>query len=69
MVHGQLQRRAAAHAVTDHVGALDAEVVEQADDIARQVGVGEIPVDVGGAAMRLEVDADHPVALREHRKQ
>ena len=69
VVHRQLERRAAAHAVTDHVGAFDAEVVEQADDVARQVGVGEVPVDVGGASMGLEVDADHPVVLRQCRKQ
>jgi hypothetical protein len=40
-----------------------------AHDVARQVGVREVAVDVGGAAVGLEVDADHPVVLRQRRQE
>ena len=65
MIHGQLQGCAAAHAVTNHVRPLDTEMVEQPNDVARQVGGREITSDVGRAAMGLEVDADHPMSLSQ----
>ena len=55
---------AAAHAVPDHVGPLDAEVIEQRRRRRSPGGRGDLPVDVGGAAVALQLDADHPVPAR-----
>jgi hypothetical protein len=59
MVDAQLQRHRAAHAVAEDMSAVDAKLVEQADDVAGQHRRGDLPVDVRGAAVSLHFNADH----------
>ncbi len=58
MVHAELERHRAAHAVAEDVRAVDAELVEQADDVAGQRRRRDRPVDVRGAAVSLHLNAD-----------
>jgi hypothetical protein len=69
VVHGELQGDAAAHAVAQHVRAVDPEVVEQAHDVAREVRVGHVAVGVGGVAVTLELARDDAVALGQRRDE
>jgi hypothetical protein len=65
----QLQGDRGAQAEPEHVRPVDAQVVEQRDHVACQRGRGGDTVDVGGAAVTLQLDADHPVPADELRDQ
>ena len=65
----QLVAREPAEAEADDVGSLDPQVVEQGDDVGREVGERRGTIDVGGVTVALELDRDHPVALGEHRQR
>ena len=58
MAHRHLEGHEPAPAEPEHVGALEAEVVEHADDVGGLVGEGDVTVDVGGATVALELDRD-----------
>ena len=53
---------------TKDVGSLDPQVVEQGHHVGRKVGEGRGTVDVGGAAVALELDRDHPMVFSERRQ-
>ena len=62
---GELQGDAAAHAVADDVGVLDAEVSEQGGRVVGHLLVGDRAVDVGGVAVALQLDHDDLSGLGE----
>src|SRR4051794_33720869 len=51
------------------MSAVDAEVVEQTDDVARQRRGGDLAVDVGRPAVALQLDADDAVLACQRRDQ
>ena len=59
MADRTLHRDAAAHAVTDQVGAGDLEMIEQRRHIVGEVCRAHIAVDIGCAPMALELDGNH----------
>ena len=69
MVDRKFQGDGTAGAVTENVSAVDAETVEQADDVAGVARWGELPIDVRRAAVTLHLHADHLVALGQHRNE
>ena len=65
----QLQPDAAAHAIADDVGLTDAEVLHQRGDVVRHLLVLQGAIDVGGAAVSLQIDGDDLPALGQVRQQ
>jgi hypothetical protein len=59
MPYRQVEGDAAAHAEPEDVRLRHLQVLQQADDVGRQVGTGERSVDVVGAPVSLEVGGDH----------
>ena len=59
MAHRELQRDPAAHAVADHVGCLDPEVLRQRGRVVGHLLIRERAVDVGRAPVALLFDGDH----------
>ncbi len=68
-LQGRLQRgmqeRVAAHAQADRLAPLEAELIEEREQVARALRVAEGLVGVRGVAVSARVDGDHPVATRE----
>ena len=62
------ERDAAAERVADEVGLLEPEVVDEGRDVVGHEPDVDRPIDVGGAAVPLEVDRDDLVALGQRRE-
>jgi len=69
VVDGELERGCRSHAVPEDVGAVNAEVVEQRGDVTGQGGRRDGALDVRGAAVALQLDADDGVAAGEGRDE
>ena len=67
MVHEQFVGRQPTQAEPEHVCLRDAEVVQQAHHVGGKVFEGHGPVDVGRAAVTLELDGDDPLVLGQER--
>ena len=67
MADGELQPGGGAHRIAEHVGLLEAHRVHERRHVVRQVGIGDGPVDVGGAAVALELERIDLVGLGELR--
>jgi len=63
----QPPRDRAAEGVAHQVCALDAELLDQCRDVVGQVLGAQRPIDVGGAAMPLQVGHDHTPPLGQSR--
>ena len=59
VIQRQLQGHPAAKAEAEHVGLADAEVVQQRGHVTGQVAQVDVPVDVGGAPVSLQLGGDH----------
>jgi len=58
----------AAEGVAHHVGLREAQVPDEPGDVIAHRLEAHRPIDVRGAAVRLQVDRDHPAALGQHRQ-
>jgi hypothetical protein len=67
VVEGDLHGHRRAGAVAEDVGPLDPQVPQQRDRVVGPVLGGQGPVDVGGVAVGLLLDADHLAALGQRR--
>ena len=64
----KLEADAAAHGIAEHVGLLDAEAVQDRRHVAAHGVELDRPIAELRAAMAVEVYADHPPLLGEHRQ-
>ena len=67
MADGELQPGGRAHRVAEHVGLLEADRVHEGGHVVGEVRIGDRPVDVGGAAVALELERIDLVGLGELR--
>ena len=67
MADGELQPGDRAHRVAEHVGLLEPDRVHEGRHVVREVRIGDRPVDVGGAAVALELERIDLVGLGELR--
>jgi hypothetical protein len=64
----QLVASVPADTEADDVGPLDPQVVEQGDHVGSGIRERRGTGDVGGTAVTLELDGDHPTVLGERRQ-
>jgi hypothetical protein len=67
--YAEFQRCRATHAVTEDVRAVDAEVIQQAGDVAGERRRGDLPVDVRGTAVTLHLHPDQLVCASQGRDE
>jgi hypothetical protein len=68
VVGAKAKRDRRAHAPAEYVGPVDAQMVEQGDHVRGEPLDGQRAVHVGGVAVRLQLDRDHPAGLRQMRQ-
>ena len=67
MADGELQPGHRAHRVAEHVGLLEPDRVHEGRHVVGEVRIGDGPVDVGGAAVALQLERIDLVRLGELR--
>jgi hypothetical protein len=65
VANGEAQANDGAHGIAEHVGFRETERVHECRDVIRHVGIRDGPVDVGRAAVALELHRIDPVGLGE----